>query len=101
MGVVTNPVLTDPDSRCSAFCNEHHRLVSHSCPRPEQQSTDAGSRDMGNTTIILCSDRIAFAVDYAPLQIEETQSILRSHQLGQSRWGCAGWPLTGPRHSLL
>lgn len=61
--------------------------MRHSGTRAEQQRADGCGRDVYDTTLVRCGDRISVAVDRAPFQIDEGDTVHSSNQLARSgRW---------------
>ena len=80
MRVVADALLPDPDSGRPAFRQEHHRLMADVRSRTEEEGAERCRRDVDGAASVGRRDGIGIAVHNAPLQIEEAQPVLRTHQ---------------------
>lgn len=99
MGVVTDAVLTNPNSTNATIAHELHGAVGNTRTRAKEEDGDGGGGDVDDAFVVGDGDGAVLAAEGTVLQIEEGHAVLDLRESLQVRaldaWGL-GRHLRGP-----
>lgn len=81
MRVVAHPILTNPHDGRATLRKDRHRRVSDPNPGSQQQHRQRRRWDMSDSVTVSHSDRVRVAIDRAPLDVKERQTVPNAHQV--------------------